>query len=562
MRHLFKIAVVAVAFLAALSITSDARPRGGGGGGHGGGVHMGGRGGGGAHFGGGGRAFHGGGGRAFHGGGVRMGGGGRHFGGTRQFHGGGRHVGASRSFARPHGTRNAGRAVNRGPRNAARAASRRDGIAANTNRAARVNAARINSPRANAVRHTLRSRSVNGALRNRNALRNPAARTALVAAAATAGWRHGRGDRHHGWWRHNHGGYGWVGPLFWPFAYYDVYDYGLWGYDDGPAFWDYGYGDIYAGLFSPYGYDSLSGYMPARRSAAPAASGSNNSQAATDQAPANDDDDQIAQMCGADSSDIAGLPIDKIQQAINPTDEQRAALDELGNASVKAAQTIRAACPTALPLTAPARLAVMEQRIEAMKSAIGIIQPAMEKFYGLLNDDQKAKLTALSPRGKRADSKQTASSDGSCGITSLSDAVAWPTDEINKRLQPNDDQKAKLTALQDATFKAADSLKATCRPSTALTPPARLAAASERLDALLGAVKSVHAALNDFYGTLNDEQKAQFEAIGPQRSGGGQKADNEDSDQPAQRTATRRRHHRHGIHGVEGVLRHIISIAR
>lgn len=410
----------------------------------------------------------------------------------------------------------------------------------------------MNSPRAAAVRQGLRSRSVNGALRNRNVLRNPAARTALVAAAATAGWQ---GHRH-GWWRHGHGGYGWVGPLFWPFAYYDLYDYGLWGYDYGPAFWDYGYGDIYAGLFSPYGYDSLSGYLPSRRSAPPAGSGS---QAV--QAPPSDDD-QLAQMCGADSGDIAGLPIDKIQQAISPNDEQRGALDELGNASVKAAQTIRAACPTTLPLTAPARLAAMERRIEAMKSAIGIIQPAMEKFYGLLNDDQKAKLVAMSPREKQG-GKETASSDGSCGITSLSDAVAWPTDEINKRLQPSDAQKVKLTALQDATFKAADSLKATCRPSTALTPPARLAAASERLDALLGAVKSVHAALDDFYGTLSDEQKAQFEAIGPDRSGGQQQASNEDVDdqQPA-RSATRRRHHRHGIHGVESVLRHIITIVR
>jgi hypothetical protein len=267
-------------------------------------------------------------------------------------------------------------------------------------------------------------------------------------------------------------------------------------------------------------------------------------------------------MCGADSGDIAGLPIDKIQQAISPNDEQRAALDELGNASVKAAQTIRAACPTTLPLTAPARLAAMERRIEAMKSAIGIIQPAMEKFYGLLNDDQKARLVAMSPREKQG-GKGTTSSDGSCGITSLSDAVAWPTDEINKRLQPSDAQKVKLTALQDATFKAADSLKATCRPSTALTPPARLAAASERLDALLGAVKSVHSALDDFYGTLSDEQKAQFEAIGPDRSGGGQRqADNADAgDQPA-KPATRRRHHRHGIHGVESVLRHIITIVR
>lgn len=388
-------------------------------------------------------------------------------------------------------------------------------------------------------------------------LRNPAARTALVAAAATAGWHGWNHGRHHGWWRHRHGGYGWVGPLFWPFAYNDLYDYGFWGYDDGPAFWDYGYGDIYAGLFSPYGYDALSGYMPSRRSVSSPSSDSG--KQAAEQTPPSDDD-QLAQMCGADSGDIAGLPIDKIQQAISPNDEQRAALDELGNASVKAAQTIRAACPTTLPLTAPARLAAMEQRIEAMKSAIGIIQPAMEKFYGLLNDDQKAKLVAMSPREKQS-GKETASSDGSCGITSLSDAVAWPTDEINKRLQPSDAQKVKLAALQDATFKAADSLKATCRPSTALTPPARLAAASERLDALLGAVKSVHAALDDFYGTLSDEQKAQFEAIGPDRSGSQQAADEDAQDRPAKRT-TRRYRHRHGIHGVDSVLRHIITIVR
>ena len=48
-------------------------------------------------------------------------------------------------------------------------------------------------------------------------------------SAATAGWHEGR--RGGGWWRHRNGGYGWVGPLFWPFAYYDIYDYahvGLW----------------------------------------------------------------------------------------------------------------------------------------------------------------------------------------------------------------------------------------------------------------------------------------------------------------------------------------------
>ena len=51
-----------------------------------------------------------------------------------------------------------------------------------------------------------------------------------------------------------------------------------------------------------------------------------------------------------------------------------------------------------------------------------------------------------------------------------------------------------------------------------MTPPARFAAMGKRLDTMLQAVKLVRARLEDFYATLSDEQKAQFEAIGPRRS--------------------------------------------
>jgi hypothetical protein len=51
-----------------------------------------------------------------------------------------------------------------------------------------------------------------------------------------------------------------------------------------------------------------------------------------------------------------------------------------------------------------------------------------------------------------------------------------------------------------------------------MTPTARLEAAARHLDTMLQAVKSVRAALEDFYATLSDEQKAQFEAIGPKRT--------------------------------------------
>jgi hypothetical protein len=58
-------------------------------------------------------------------------------------------------------------------------------------------------------------------------------------------------------------------------------------------------------------------------------------------------------------------------------------------------------------------------------------------------------------------------------------------------------------------------LKAACPAESPTTPPARLAAIAERLDTLLSAVRLVRAALDDFYGALRDEQKAQFNGIAP-----------------------------------------------
>src|SRR3982074_2796020 len=66
---------------------------------------------------------------------------------------------------------------------------------------------------------------------------NPAVRRHIVAAAALAGWHGGRIAN--GWWRHGDGGYGWVGPLFWPFAISDISHYAIWG--DALGFRGYGY---------------------------------------------------------------------------------------------------------------------------------------------------------------------------------------------------------------------------------------------------------------------------------------------------------------------------------
>jgi hypothetical protein len=298
-----------------------------------------------------------------------------------------------------------------------------------------------------------------------------------------------------------------------------MYDYAMWGngYDD--SFWGYGYGDIYAGIFAPYGYDDLTGYLPQYASGNPSASTNPSGQTAPASSTPVAPPDQLTQMCGEDSRDIAGLPIDQFQKAIQPTDEQRAALDDLANALVKAAQDIKGACPTDIALTAPSRLAAMQKRIEAMIAAVETVQPPLEKFCGLLSDEQKARLTALGndQRQSRTTEKTTGSLAQNCGAAPPG-VMEWPTAEIDQTVRPTEAQHASLVALQNATTRAADLLKASCLTEDPLTPPARLAAVGKRLDTMLQAVKMVSSALNDFYGTLSDEQKARFEAIGPQRT--------------------------------------------
>src|SRR5216683_2253131 len=217
----------------------------------------------GPHGGGGGGGFHGG------GGGGHGGGGGFHGGGGGFRGGGGMHAAGPRGggFHAIHPAPSAGRFQGHPARSFAGGNGRGgihggphapSGIAA-ANRATPGNRAvsnRMMQRNTRAVGQALSSRQIRSAMRTPGGLRNPMTRAAITGAVAGAAFAHHNGGL---WWRHAHGGFGWVGPVFWPYAYDDFYDYAWWGGGYDP-FWDYGYGDLYAGLFGPYGYGALNAY--------------------------------------------------------------------------------------------------------------------------------------------------------------------------------------------------------------------------------------------------------------------------------------------------------------
>ena len=337
--------------------------------------------------------------------------------------------------------------------------------------------------------------------------------TGAVLGSHGAHWMNGGHWHDHADWKRHRGFFGWAGPVFWPWFYNDLYDcifwdYGAYSYDD--PFWGYGYGDIYGALFSPYGYGDLADWAPPPRSRSARRTATAEPTTPSEASPPSPPP-QWSAMCGDDAREVASLPIDRINAAVAPTEPQRAALDALANASVQAAQAIKAACPTDVAFTPTGRLDAMERRVDAMVQAVALIRPPLDNFYGMLSDEQKARFNGIG-----RDSHERRGTPGpaqTCGMSTL--IPEWPQAQIVKLVQPSEGQRVLLDRLRDATQQSAAMLKAACPTEPPASPPARLAALAARLDTMLKAVRLVHAALNDFYNSLSDEQKAQFNGIPP-----------------------------------------------
>jgi len=304
---------------------------------------------------------------------------------------------------------------------------------------------------------------------------------------------------------------GWIGPLFWPYAYDDFVDYTFYPYAY-DTFWPYAYDDFYDGMFGAHAEGYGGTYAAVEP---PEGYGGRRSARAHDGRGISAGGRSVgADLCSGQTAGLTDWPIERIAQTVEPNDAQRAALDALKDATAKALDILKAACPTALPSTPTGRIQAMRQRLEAMRQAVRTVRPALEKFYESLNDEQKARFSALGSEGN-PDQQQTkrdltqVCGERASGIASL------PLERIERAVQPDEGQRAALKQLQDATSEAVNLLRSDCPTDRSLTPVGRLQAMEQRLDAMLRAVQAVEPALQKFYASLSDEQKERFNRLSP-----------------------------------------------
>ncbi|HZL31061.1 MAG TPA: Spy/CpxP family protein refolding chaperone [Pseudolabrys sp.] len=329
---------------------------------------------------------------------------------------------------------------------------------------------------------------------------------AVNARTATANARASRTAAHRAW-RHGHRArfVGWYGPVFYPYAYSDIFDYAFWpgGYDD--DYWYTAYDDFFDGVY--YGeVGPPAEYLPETTGAL-----------AREDAMAHPTYKSVAELCKQPGSGITAWPIAEIQQKVGLNGEQKDLLNGVKDAGAKAASVFKATCPSenAFPMTPPGRLASMTARLDATLEAVQTVRPSLEKFYNSLSDEQKERFNEIGP--DKAVNKETQAAlpddakkcgEAKPGLTNL------PIEQIEDAIKPNDKQGAALDALGEATVKAVGVLQAACPSETPLTPPGRLQAIETRLQAMADAAKTVKPALDEFYASLSSEQKARFNRLG------------------------------------------------
>lgn len=105
----------------------------------------------------------------------------------------------------------------------------------------------------------------------------------------------------------------------------------------------------------------------------------------------------LTQLCSKQAGGMTDLPIQRIEQVVQPTAEQQDAFNGLKAGSAKAAEGLQASCPAQTPTTPLARLDAVGTRLKAMLTAMHTVRPKLQQFYASLSDEQKARFDTMGP---------------------------------------------------------------------------------------------------------------------------------------------------------------------
>ncbi|MGA7390802.1 MAG: Spy/CpxP family protein refolding chaperone [Pseudolabrys sp.] len=292
---------------------------------------------------------------------------------------------------------------------------------------------------------------------------------------------------------------GWAGPPAWPGAYEDILGFTFWP-------------DDYASRLRGRGFDviadTITGRFDLPRPSARTAT--------TGAAVRNDADNETSvERCGDTSNTESNWPTVRVEQILQLSDAQHAALEKLQSAAAQSVNKIRDDCRGPGALAPPDRLRALVQTLWTLRDAGISVREPVNNFYDALTNTQKNAFASQQPqRSPHADPK--AADNGmnkqyqAC-ISQNAEKAERLIKEIEMRVRPNKDQAASLENLHKISADMAKLLIASCAQPIPADPVARLDATGDQLTAMNYAATTVQIAFDDFYLKLNYDQKTRFE---------------------------------------------------
>ncbi|WP_291868807.1 Spy/CpxP family protein refolding chaperone [Bradyrhizobium sp.] len=88
----------------------------------------------------------------------------------------------------------------------------------------------------------------------------------------------------------------------------------------------------------------------------------------------------------------------------------------------------------------------------------------------------------------------------------------WRADRVAELVKLTDPQRGKFEEFKAASIKSAEIMRNACQTDVAATIVGRTEAMEKRMDTMLQAIRTMRPALDAFYATLSDEQKARLDS--------------------------------------------------
>jgi hypothetical protein len=107
--------------------------------------------------------------------------------------------------------------------------------------------------------------------------------------------------------------------------------------------------------------------------------------------------DNLAALCNRQAGDFTKVPVERIEQFVQPTPAQQDIFNGLKQAARDATNQIQGSCPSAVPHTPLDRLDAAAMRLGAMVEGMETLRPKLQAFYSSLTDEQKARFNTMGP---------------------------------------------------------------------------------------------------------------------------------------------------------------------